>query len=163
MRHFLVPTDFSEAARASLEYAVELCQGLQGRITLLYVSHTERVTETLMGLDAVRYLSDALELPPSSAGCAPSFNVDELKRVARQKLAECIDPAWSERTPIETAFEEGRPSVKIVEYARDHDVDMIVMGTHGRGTVGRMFLGSVTENVIRAADCPVLTVRKARQ
>ena len=160
MRHILVPTDFSEIARAALEYAVELCQDFQGRITLLHVSHTEKVQETLTGLDAIGYLSNTLELPPTSSGCAPTFNVDELKNVARQKLEECVDAAWRERVPIETAIEEGRPSVKIVEYAHDHEVDMIVMGTHGRGPVGHMFLGSVTENVIRAADCPVLTVRK---
>ncbi len=79
MRHILVPTDFGEGALAALEYAVELCQGSQGRITLLHVLHTEKATETLMGLDAIGYLSNALELPPSSSGCAPSFNVDDLK------------------------------------------------------------------------------------
>ena len=61
--------------------------------------------------------------------------------------------------PIETAFEEGRPSVKIVEFARDHEIDLIVMGTHGRGPVAHFLLGSVAENVIRSAECPVLTVR----
>ena len=67
------------------------------------------------------------------------------------------------RSSIETAIEEGRPSLKIVEYARDHDVDMIVMGTHGRGPVAHFFLGSVAENVVRSADCPVLTVRGESQ
>ena len=159
MRHILVPTDFGEGALAALEYAVELCQGSPGRITLLHVLHTEKATETLMGLDAIGYLSNALELPPGLSGCAPSFNVDELKRIARQKLEECIGASWSEKAPIDTAFEEGRPSLKIVEYSRDHDVDLIVMGTHGRGPVAHFFLGSVAENVVRSADCPVLTIR----
>jgi len=159
MRHLLVPTDFSESAHAALEYAVALCKDIQGRITLLHVSHTERVTESLMGLDAIKYLSGTLSSPSNSAGYAPSFNVDELKKVAQQKLDACVNAASGENVPIETAFEEGRPSVKIVEFARDHNIDLIVMGTQGRGPVAQFFLGSVAENVIRSAECPVLTVR----
>ena len=161
IRHVLVPTDFSDGAQTALEYAVELCQDFQGRITLLHVSDTEKVTETLIGLDAIGYLSNALELPSASTGCVPSFNVDELKDGTRRRLEECIDATWREGFPIETAVDEGRPSQTIVEYARDHDVDMIVMGTHGRGPVAHFFLGSVAENVVRSADCPVVTVRVA--
>lgn len=159
MHHILVPIDFSEAAQAALAYAVELSQHLHSRITLLHVSCTAKVSETLLGLDAFEYLSKTLELPAASSGIAPSFNVDELRKVAKKKLEESIDPAWRERVRIETAFDEGRPSLKIVQYARDHEVDMIVMGTHGRGPVANFFLGSVTENVIRSATCPVLTIR----
>jgi universal stress protein A len=159
MRHILVPTDFGEAARAALKQAVELCELFHGRITLLHVAHTDKITEALTGLDAIGYLADVLESPTTSNGCAPSFNVDQWKNVARQKLEKCIDPAWRGKAPIETALEEGRPSLKIVEYAREHRVDMIVMGTHGRGPVAHFFLGSVAENVVRSADCPVLTVR----
>jgi nucleotide-binding universal stress UspA family protein len=159
MRHILVPTDFGEASHAALEHAVELCRVFHGRITLLHIAHTEKLTEALVGLDAIGYLSNALESPATSTGCAPSFNVDEWKNVARQKLEECINPAWRGKARIETALEEGRPSLKIVEYAREHSADMIVMGTHGRGPVAHFFLGSVAENVVRSADCPVLTVR----
>jgi universal stress protein A len=159
VRHILVPTDFGEVALAALEYAVELCQGSQDRITLLHVRHKEKATKTLVGLDAIGYLSNVLELSPTSSGCAPSFNVDRLKRLARQKLEECIDVSWPEKVPIDMAVEEGRPSLKIVEYARNHDVDLIVMGTHGRGPVAHFFLGSVAENVVRSAGCPVLTIR----
>ncbi len=159
MRHFLVPTDFSEAAQESLEYAVQLCHELSGRITLLHVSHFKKVSESLTGLDAIENLSRAMDSPPSAGGYAPSHDFDEMTRVALQNLKKCINPSWSEKVTIETAFEEGRPSVKIVEYARDNKADMIVMGTHGRGLVAHFFLGSVAENVIRSADCPVLTVR----
>ncbi len=162
MRHILVPTDFGERALAALEYAIEFCQGSPGRITLLHVLQTEKAAETLMGLDAIGHLANTLELPPSSSGCTPSFNVNELKKLAQQKLEECIDASWSKAIPIDTALEEGRPSDKIIEYARDYDVDLIVMGTHGRGPVAHFFLGSVAENVIRSADCPVLTVRNKR-
>ena len=91
MRHILVPTDFSQTSRAALEYAIELCQDSHDRITLLHVSDTEDPTETLIGLDAIGYLSNTLELPPTSTGCAPSFDVDELQKATRQRLEECID------------------------------------------------------------------------
>ena len=159
MRHVLVPTDLSETARAALEYAVDLCRDLQGRITLLHVIHAQKVSETLVGLDAIGYLSDTLDLPSDPSRPTPSFNVDDLKIIARQKLEESVDASWRERVSIETAVEEGRPSLKIVEYARQHDVDMIVMGTHGRGPVAHFFLGSVAENIVRSANCPVITVR----
>ena len=53
----------------------------------------------------------------------------------------------------------GQPFVEIIRYAREKNVDVIVMGTHGRGAVAHMLLGSVTEQVVRMASCPVLTVR----
>jgi nucleotide-binding universal stress UspA family protein len=55
------------------------------------------------------------------------------------------------------------PAEAIVEYARAHRMDLIVMGTHGRGAVARLFLGSVAERVVRTASCPVLTVHNPEQ
>ena len=53
----------------------------------------------------------------------------------------------------------GGPYVEIVRYAQERDIDLIVMGTHGRGFVAHMLMGSVAEKVVRKAPCPVLTVR----
>ena len=53
----------------------------------------------------------------------------------------------------------GHPSLEIIRYAKDHEIDIIVMGTHGRTGVGHMLMGSVAEKVVRKAPCPVLTVR----
>ena len=157
--HFLVPTDFSEPAQAALEYAVTLSQEFKGQITLLHVTFTKKISESLIGLDAIEHLAQVMDGPASSASYVDTTDFSELNKIAHQKLEKCIDPSWSETIKIETAFDEGRPSVKIVDYARVHNVDIIVMGTHGRGTVARFFLGSVTENVIRSADRPVLSVR----
>jgi nucleotide-binding universal stress UspA family protein len=51
------------------------------------------------------------------------------------------------------------PAATIVDYARAHMIDLIVLGTHGRGAVAHMFMGNVAERVVRSAPCPVLTVR----
>lgn len=159
MKHILVPTDFSLAARAALEYAIELSRQFNGKITALHVSDSERLSETLIGLDAFGYLSSALERPPTSSGVAPSFDVDALEQAARQKLEDWVAESGHENVQIETALAHGRPAVRIVEFARENGVDSIVMGTHGRGPVAHFFLGSVAENVVRSAECPVLTVR----
>ena len=61
------------------------------------------------------------------------------------------------RDPVR-AMRLGRPTDEIVRYASEHEIDLIVMGTHGREGVARMLLGSVAEKVVRRAACPVLTV-----
>jgi nucleotide-binding universal stress UspA family protein len=67
----------------------------------------------------------------------------------------------SEQTEFKAIFEfrSGAPAAEIAKYAREIDVDLIVMGTHGRGAVAHLVLGSVAEIVVRTAPCPVLTVR----
>ena len=60
---------------------------------------------------------------------------------------------------MEVVTRVGKPFVEIIHHARDHDVDLIVIGTHGRGAVQHALLGSVAEQVVRTSPCPVLTVR----
>ncbi|MGM0590564.1 MAG: universal stress protein, partial [Halobacteriota archaeon] len=61
--------------------------------------------------------------------------------------------------PVETSVVEGRPYREILDYVDDHDVDLVIMGTHGRRGVDRFLLGSVTEKVVRSCPAPVMTVR----
>ena len=72
-----------------------------------------------------------------------------------------VDPARARReTDVRSAIAEMRShECEIVRYARSNAIDLIVMGTHGRGAVEHMLLGSVAEKVVRKAPCPVLTVR----
>jgi len=63
---------------------------------------------------------------------------------------------------VTTAIVAGNPFVEIIRYARAHEIDLIVLGTHGRGPVAHMLLGSVAEKVVRKSPCPVLTVRPAQ-
>jgi hypothetical protein len=56
------------------------------------------------------------------------------------------------------AIEWGQPAIEIVRYAREHAIDLIAMGTHGRGGLKRLLLGSVAESVVRGAPCPALTI-----
>ena len=78
---------------------------------------------------------------------------------ATTKLATLCPADEQAALRVQTAVEVGTPFVGIVRYARAHEVDLIVMGTHGRGAVQHLLLGSVAEQIVRQATCPVLTVR----
>lgn len=159
MKNILVPTDFSESAAAALEQAAKLARLSGGRVTLLHVLYIEKIRENLLGLDALEHLARAVDSTAESDAYSSSGAVWRLRDAAQQKLAEAV-AAIAVPPTIETAIAEGRPSVEIVAYAAEHAADLIVMGTHGRGTLGRAFLGSVADNVIRQAACPVMVVRK---
>jgi nucleotide-binding universal stress UspA family protein len=157
MKNILVPTDFSDSAAAALEQAVKLAQSCGGRVTLLHVIYLEKIRENLLGLDAMENLARAIDSAGEPSG--QPGGAWRLRDAAQDKLAEAAKAVAAPPT-IQTAIAEGRPSVEIVAYAAEHAVDLIVMGTHGRGTLGRAFLGSVADNVIRQAACPVMVVRK---
>jgi nucleotide-binding universal stress UspA family protein len=159
MKNILVPTDFSESATAALEQAAQLARLTGGRVTLLHVLFLEKIRENLLGLDALEHLARAVDMPSDAEAYSSSSTSWRLRDAAQQKLSEAV-AAIPAPPAIETAIAEGRPSVEIVAYAAEHAVDLIVMGTHGRGTLGRAFLGSVADNVIRQAACPVMVVRR---
>ena len=81
-----------------------------------------------------------------------------LRREGEEALA-AVGSVAGDRVPVETAVFEGSPSRKIVRYAEREGCDLIVMGTHGRGGIDRLLLGSVAERVVRSSEVPVLTVR----
>ncbi|MEX0717215.1 MAG: universal stress protein [Planctomycetaceae bacterium] len=155
--HILVPTDFSDSAAVALEYAVELCRLSGARLTLLHVTNRAKIEEGLVGLDSLHYLHEAAdttaERPPGE------IQWERVRESARQKLEASIDPSWKDiELTIDT--DDGYPSEAITRHAKENGVDLIVMGTQGRGRVAQFVMGSVTQNVVRLAECPVLTVKK---
>jgi nucleotide-binding universal stress UspA family protein len=83
------------------------------------------------------------------------FPMAQFERFVSEEEARRLQPEYALRL--------GVPSEQIVRYAADRDIDLIVMGTHGRGGVAHMVMGSVAEKVVRTAPCPVLTVHQSRQ
>jgi nucleotide-binding universal stress UspA family protein len=79
----------------------------------------------------------------------------------REEGEQALDDvdAWADDVDVERVLLEGAPSTAIVDYATDEACDLIVMGTHGRGGIDRLLLGSVAERVVRTSSVPVLTVR----
>ena len=142
IKTILVPTDFSEPSTAALAYAKELANALRASIHLLHVTQD---------LTAQAWAGEAY---PASL----SEILDDLQRQAKKQLASAL-PA-SERKKYRSALvvAAGVPFTQIIEYATKNQIDLIVMGTHGRGAVAHAILGSVTERVVRFAPCAVLSV-----
>ena len=141
----LVPTDGSEAADRAVAEALDLAERFDAEVHALYVVDTGALAfgsadEEDMVFDD-RALIDALETEGESSTMA----VDER---ARERGLEVV-----------TAVTRGDPERAILEYADEHDVDLLVMGTHGRRGIDRFLLGSTTERVVRKSTVPVLTIR----
>jgi len=142
LKKILVPTDFSDPSQSAVKYARAFAEQFGAAVHVLHV------------------IEDPYLFAPTSEGFAvpPNFRED-LEASARERLKRVL-PAGDQGTiRAELVLKHGSPFVEIVRYARDHGIDLIVMGTHGRGPIAHMLLGSVAEKVVRKAPCPVLTVR----
>ena len=159
MKHILVPTDFSEPAAAAFAQAVKIATVAGAKVTLLHVIYTEKINETLLGLDAMEYLTRVMDTPSEQAPYSPTHAGERLREAAEERLAKAIAEAGGQAN-VESAVAEGRPSAEVLDYIQKNNVDLVVMGTHGRGAIGKALLGSVADNVIRQAECPVMVVRK---
>jgi nucleotide-binding universal stress UspA family protein len=140
-KKILCPVDFSSPSTKALESAVELAVQFDASLSLLHVFQVPAVTLP----DGVLFSADF---------AASVF--DEINRQLREqeKLARKLGA-----TRVDVAAIEGVPWRAIVDRALDGHYDLIVVGTHGRTGIRHAFVGSVAERVVRAAPCPVLTVR----
>jgi nucleotide-binding universal stress UspA family protein len=85
---------------------------------------------------------------------------EELEETARRQLDELLVDSDRSGPPTKRSIlTSSSPAYAIVDYAKDNNIELIVMGTHGRGALAHMVMGSVAERVVRLASCPVLTVR----
>lgn len=141
----LVPTDFSPAAEAAKSYAAVLAEAFGATLHVLHV-----VPDPL----AMGWGVDAAHLPQM---------LERVEREARERLESSVTPSDRGKLKTQVAVETGPPVSRITEYAERHGIDLIVMGTHGRGAVERMWVGSVTEGVLHRARCPVVSLREPRR
>jgi nucleotide-binding universal stress UspA family protein len=141
-RNVLVATDFSEPSDVALTYGRELTRRFEATLHLLHVA------EDVFPL----YLGEA------NTTVLPELQ-DEIEEAARKQLAALLcDEDRSELHANAVIRASRSPAAAIVEYAQEHRIDLIVLGTHGRGAIGHLLMGSVAERVVRTAPCPVLTV-----
>lgn len=146
IRKILVPTDFSESAHHALRYALTLASELEAELLLVHV------VETL----AVGYASDLFPVP-----MAEVFH--ELAGYARAELGKLAAEAAAKGVRVRELVIQGKPSAEIVRVAEEEQVDLVVLGTHGKGVLDHALFGSTTERVIRKAPCPVLSCRLAEK
>jgi nucleotide-binding universal stress UspA family protein len=135
----LVATDFSDASNLALEYARVLAARFGAGLRVLHV------VQTPIPLGSEMYVPEVMTV------------AERAVKEAQQQLAVTL--AGLDGADVIGQVLVGMAPRKIVEYAADHDVDLIVMGTHGRGAIAHLLMGSVAERVVRTAPCPVFTVR----
>lgn len=139
----LVPFDESEQARSALTHAL--------------TTHPEAEVVVLNVID----LMEAGYSAPFDGGL-PGYWEDwyeQEERAAEDLLEQAQELADEYGVELETEIVVGRPARAVNEYADEHDIDQILIGSHGRTGVSRILLGSVAEAVVRRAHCPVTVVR----
>lgn len=141
IRHILVPVDFSDGSMRALETAVDMALDAGAKLTLFHVHH----------LPANVFPDVILPMPPDVQR--------DIERSVERALDKWRDQARAAGVAADTRTAFGGTADEICAAADALGVELIVIGTHGRGGLSHALLGSVTEKVVRKAPCPVLTVR----
>ncbi len=144
LKNILLPTDFSKESNVAMPFALDFARRFGASLHLLHVVEDY----VALGLTAEVY-----------AAMPPGF-LEEREREAMDRLSTALSEADREKLDVRLAVATGSPFLEIVRYAEEHGIDLIVMGTHGRGAVAHALMGSVAEKVVRKAPCPVLAVRR---
>ena len=142
IRRILVPTDFSDSARQALDWGVSLGREFKAEILLLHV--VENLT--------VGYASDLFPVPMAEV-------YEEISGYARSELGKLAEGVRARGVTVTERLAQGTPSAEIIRIAKEEPVDLIVLGSHGKGLLDHALFGSTTERVVRKAPCPVLTCR----
>ena len=139
--NILAPTDFTDVSNSAVAYAAKLAVATGAHLHLHHVVADAVATQTVTD--------------------TPSFGhaLDDVVKTGKARLKALLGA--NERAALSptahVAF--GQPAEEIAEYAAQNGIDLIVLGTHGRSGLEKMWLGSVTEKVLRQAECPMLVVR----
>jgi len=148
IRRILYPTDFSDLGQYALRYARSFCQRHNAALHCLHVVD-----------EAYQYM---VSVGPDSVPIGPP--TEDLVQAAQKQMEGFIAEYLADTPfPVTGSVVAGRPFMEIIRYARDHDVDLIVIATHGRTGLKHVLLGSVAEKVVRKAPCPVLSIRHPEQ
>ena len=147
----LVPLDGSKLAERALPHAEGLAKASGATIHLINV--LSRYTSASM-------LSGSFESGPGTVvGVDLARQLEEVQiRESKEYLRHTADQLEHDGIDVQIEFHEGSPHDYIIDYAKQHGIDLIVMSTHGHGGLKRLLLGSITDKVIRAGAMPVLVV-----
>ena len=144
LKKILVATDFSQPSEAALAYGRELARTFGASLTVLHV--VNNILTRAYGADGMVLADHGLQ--------------QEIEKGAQHQVDGLLfDEDRQALGAVGLVLTSNSPSAAIVFYARDAAIDLIVIGTHGRGAIAQLLMGSVAERVVRLAPCPVLTVR----
>jgi len=143
-KRILYATDFSPGSEHALRYAASLAEHAAAQLTLLHV---------------VELLPAGYDPIPVMAFDVAAYN-SALEDAAKGRLRTFVPDAFRLGCDTDDVVASGRPYVEILRTAEERQIDLIVLGIHGRSALDKLVFGSTTEHVVRRATCPVLTVRE---
>jgi len=143
LKHVLVPTDFSETSDVALKYGKAFAAAFGATLHVVHV--IEEPYGQPWAVEAYGFSLAALQ--------------DEWIKEAKGRMEKILTDEERASLKAVTTTVLGHPVMEIQRYAKDNNIDLIVMGTHGRGPLGHVVMGSVAERLVRKSPCPVLTVR----
>jgi universal stress protein A len=140
IKRILLATDLSEYAGHATKYACELADRFEAELHVLYVFG---------------------ELLPNADWSYPQLkeHVEKQKQAQADALTKIVPADWQSAHRVVHATAEGSADAEIIRYAKQHNIDLIVLTTHGRTGLAHVLIGSTAERVVRLAPCPVLTIR----
>jgi nucleotide-binding universal stress UspA family protein len=143
LKHVLVPTDFSDTSEVALRYGKAFASAFGATLHVVHV--IEEPYGQPWAVEAYGFSLASLQ--------------EEWIKEAQTRIDKILTAEERDALKAVTMTVLGHPVMEIQKYAAENDVDLIVMGTHGRGPLGHLVMGSVAERLVRKAPCPVLTVR----
>ncbi len=147
-KRICAPTDFSEMGDRAVEYGAALARKYGAELHIVHV---------------IQDVADKLRHPDfTSTDTSVHEFLGKLEKGASEYLAKLAAEKPWHGLEVKRVQLIGSPVDEICRYAEKNEIDLLVMGTHGRKGLQHMFVGSVTERVVRTAPCPVLTIREPR-
>ncbi len=142
IKKILFATDFSEGSSHALPYAVDMAKNYGAKLYFVHVVY---------------------DVAKTAGWYVPHVSIDEIysdiERSAKAELEKTFIDEMRGLRDIERVVLKGIPYEEVTKFAGDNNIDLIVLGTHGRKGIDRMLFGSTAEQVVRNAPCPVLSVR----
>lgn len=143
IKKILIPIDFSDYSKAALKYAVSFSKIFDAELILIYV------------------VEPVIYPPDFSMGQVALPTVDlDLNTRAKEELDKLVKTEINSTLKARTIVRTGKPFIEIIEYAKEEDIDLIIISTHGHSGVEHILFGSTAEKVVRKSPCPVLTLRE---
>lgn len=142
IKKILFATDFSESSIYAMPYAVDMAKHYRAKLCFLHVIY---------------------DIAKSTGWHVPHVSIDEIYRDMEKSARAELEKSFVEEMrgfkDIERVVLKGTPHEEITKFAKNNEIDLIVLATHGRKGIDRMIFGSTAEQVVRNAPCPVLSVR----
>jgi nucleotide-binding universal stress UspA family protein len=151
----LVPLDGSDHSRRALESAIQIAKSFNSKLMLLTVHHVTITPVTSLELT----IQAPVIVPDASAAEMTERAIEAAHNYDKKILAEAEAKVRSEKIEVESELIDGNAVEEIVRKSEEGKFDLIIMGARGLSTIKKLFIGSVSDGVIKKAPCPVLIVK----